>query len=144
MQGVMSPADGIEIALEAGLDLVEVSPNAKPPVCKVLDLGKYKYEAQKKANEAKKKQKVIEVKEIKMRPNIDTHDYNVKLRAMQKFFDNGDKVKVTLRFRGREMAHQQLGRDLLLRVKDDSEEFAKVEADPKMEGRQMIMVLAPK
>lgn len=144
MQGVMSPADGMEIALEAGLDLVEVSPNAKPPVCKVLDLGKYKYEAQKKANEAKKKQKVIEVKEIKMRPNIDTHDYNVKLRAIQKFFDNGDKVKVTLRFRGREMAHQQLGRDLLLRVKDDSEEFAKVESDPKMEGRQMIMVLGPK
>lgn len=144
MQGVMSPADGMEIALEAGLDLVEVSPNAKPPVCKVLDLGKYKYEAQKKANEAKKKQKVIEVKEIKMRPNIDTHDYNVKLRAIQKFFDNGDKVKVTLRFRGREMAHQQLGWDLLLRVKDDSEEFAKVESDPKMEGRQMIMVLGPK
>ena len=144
MQGVMSPEDGMAIAEEAGLDLVEVSPNASPPVCKVLDLGKYKYEAQKKANEAKKKQKVIEVKEIKMRPNIDTHDYNVKLRAMQKFFDNGDKVKVTLRFRGREMAHQQLGRDLLLRVKDDAEEFAKVEADPKMEGRQMIMVMAPK
>ena len=144
MQGVMSPEDGMAIAEEAGLDLVEVSPNANPPVCKVLDLGKYKYEAQKKANEAKKKQKVIEVKEIKMRPNIDTHDYNVKLRAMQKFFDNGDKVKVTLRFRGREMAHQQLGRDLLLRVKDDAEEFAKVEADPKMEGRQMIMVMAPK
>ncbi len=144
MQGVMSPEDGMAIAEEAGLDLVEVSPNASPPVCKVLDLGKFKYEAQKKANEAKKKQKVIEVKEIKMRPNIDTHDYNVKLRAMQKFFDNGDKVKVTLRFRGREMAHQQLGRDLLLRVKDDAEEFAKVEADPKMEGRQMIMVMAPK
>ena len=144
MRGTMSPQQGILIAEEAGLDLVEVSPNAKPPVCKVLDLGKFKYEAQKKANEAKKKQKVIEVKEIKMRPNIDTHDYNVKLRAMQKFFDNGDKVKVTLRFRGREMAHQQLGRDLLLRVKDDAEEFAKVEADPKMEGRQMIMVLAPK
>ncbi len=144
MQGVMSPEDGMAIAEEAGLDLVEVSPNANPPVCKVLDLGKYKYEAQKKANEARKKQKVIEVKEIKMRPNIDTHDYNVKLRAMQKFFDNGDKVKVTLRFRGREMAHQQLGRDLLLRVKDDAEEFAKVEADPKMEGRQMIMVMAPK
>ena len=143
MRGTMSPEQGILIAEEAGLDLVEVSPNAKPPVCKVLDLGKFKYEAQKKANEAKKKQKVIEVKEIKMRPNIDTHDYNVKLRAMQKFFDNGDKVKVTLRFRGREMAHQQLGRDLLLRVKDDAEEFAKVEADPKMEGRQMIMVAAP-
>ncbi len=140
----MSPEDGVVIADEAGLDLVEVSPNAKPPVCKVLDLGKFKYEAQKKANEAKKKQKIIEIKEIKMRPNIDTHDYNVKLRAMQKFFDNGDKVKVTLRFRGREMAHQQLGRDLLVRVKDDAEEFAKVEAEPKMEGRQMIMVLAPK
>lgn len=144
MQGVMSPEDGMAIAEEAGLDLVEVSPNASPPVCKVLDLGKFKYEAQKKANEAKKKQKVIEVKEIKMRPNIDTHDYKVKLRAMQKFFDNGDKVKVTLRFRGREMAHQHLGRELLLRVKDDAEEFAKVEADPKMEGRQMIMVMAPK
>ncbi|MEM7424514.1 MAG: translation initiation factor IF-3 [Pseudomonadota bacterium] len=144
MRGTMRPEDGIVIAEEAGLDLVEVSPNAKPPVCKVLDLGKFKYEAQKKANEAKKKQKVIEVKEIKMRPNIDTHDYNVKLRAMQKFFDNGDKVKVTLRFRGREMAHQELGRNLLLRVKDDAEEFAKVEAEPKMEGRQMIMVMAPK
>ena len=140
----MSPEEGIAIAYEAGLDLVEVSPNAKPPVCKVLDLGKFKYEAQKKANEAKKKQKTIEVKEIKMRPNIDTHDYDVKMRAMKKFFDHGDKVKVTLRFRGREMAHQQLGRDLLVRVKDDTEEIAKVESDPKMEGRQMIMVLAPK
>jgi translation initiation factor IF-3 len=144
MKGVMSPEDGLVIAIEAGLDLVEVSPNAKPPVCKVLDLGKYKYEAQKKANEAKKKQKVIEVKEIKMRPNIDTHDYDVKMRAVKKFFDNGDKVKVTMRFRGREMAHQELGRNLLRRVKDDTEDFAKVESDTKMEGRQMIMVLAPK
>lgn len=144
MKGVMSPEDGLAIAIEAGLDLVEVSPNAKPPVCKVLDLGKYKYEAQKKANEAKKKQKVIEVKEIKMRPNIDTHDYDVKMRAVKKFFDNGDKVKVTMRFRGREMAHQELGRNLLRRVKDDTEDFAKVESDTKMEGRQMIMVLAPK
>jgi len=144
MQGVMSPEDGIVIAVEAGLDLVEVSPSAKPPVCKVLDLGKYKYEAQKKANEAKKKQKVIEVKEIKMRPNIDTHDYEVKMRAAKKFFDNGDKVKVTMRFRGREMAHQELGRNLLRRVKDDTDEIAKVESDAKMEGRQMIMVLAPR
>jgi translation initiation factor IF-3 len=144
MKGVMSPEDGLVIAIEAGLDLVEVSPNAKSPVCKVLDLGKYKYEAQKKANEAKKKQKVIEVKEIKMRPNIDTHDYDVKMRAVKKFFDNGDKVKVTMRFRGREMAHQELGRNLLRRVKDDTEDFAKVESDTKMEGRQMIMVLAPK
>lgn len=140
----MSPEEGTALAYEAGLDLVEVSPNANPPVCKILDLGKYKYEAQKKANEAKKKQKVIEVKEIKMRPNIDTHDYDVKMRAMKKFFDNGDKVKVTLRFRGREMAHQELGRDLLFRVKDDTEEIAKVEADPKLEGRQMVMVLAPR
>ncbi|MGI9373362.1 MAG: translation initiation factor IF-3 [Hyphomicrobiales bacterium] len=144
MKGVMSPEEGTALAIEAGLDLVEVSPNANPPVCKILDLGKYKYEAQKKANEAKKKQKVIEVKEIKMRPNIDTHDYDVKMRAMKKFFDNGDKVKVTLRFRGREMAHQELGRDLLFRVKDDTEDIAKVEADPKLEGRQMIMVLAPR
>ncbi len=144
MKGVMSPEEGTALAYEAGLDLVEVSPNANPPVCKILDLGKYKYEAQKKANEAKKKQKVIEVKEIKMRPNIDTHDYDVKMRAMKKFFDNGDKVKVTLRFRGREMAHQELGRDLLFRVKDDTEEIAKVEADPKLEGRQMVMVLAPR
>ncbi|MGI9484047.1 MAG: translation initiation factor IF-3 [Hyphomicrobiales bacterium] len=144
MRGTMSPEEGVVIAAEAGLDLVEVSPNAKPPVCKVLDLGKFKYEAQKKANEAKKKQKTIEVKEIKMRPNIDTHDYDVKMRAMKKFFEHGDKVKVTLRFRGREMAHQQLGRDLLVRVRGDTEEIAKVESDPKMEGRQMIMVLAPR
>ncbi len=132
------------IAEEAGLDLVEVSPTAKPPVCKVLDLGRFKYEAQKKANEAKKKQKIIEVKEIKIRLSISPHDYNVKLRAMQKFFESGCKVKVTLRFRGREITRQQFGRDLLARLKDDSEDFAKVESEPKMEGRQMIMVLGPK
>jgi len=134
----------MEMAAEAGLDLVEVSPNAKPPVCKILDYGKYKYQAQKKANEARKKQKIIEIKEIKMRPNIDTHDYDVKMRAIKRFFENGDKVKVTLRFRGREMAHQELGTQLLNRVKDETDEFAKVESHPKLEGRQMIMVLAPR
>ena len=123
---------------------MEIAPEAKPPVCKILDYGKYKYEAQKKANEARKKQKVIEVKEIKMRPNIDHHDYDVKMRAMNKFLGEGDKVKVTLRFRGREMAHQELGLQVLNRVKDDVLEVAKVEQFPKMEGRQMIMVVAPK
>jgi len=134
----------LEAAQEAGLDLVEISPNAKPPVCKILDLGKLKYQTQKKAAEARKKQKTVEVKEIKMRPNIDTHDYDVKMRAMNRFFDDGDKVKVTLRFRGREMAHQQLGMQLLQKVKEDTVEIAKVEAEPKLEGRQMMMVLAPK
>ncbi len=143
-RGEMSVAAAMELAEEVGLDLVEVSPNAKPPVCKLLDYGKYKYQAQKKANEARKKQKVIEVKEIKMRPNIDTHDYDVKMRAMERFFNDGDKVKVTLRFRGREMAHPELGRALLDRVRADTEEMAKVEMEPKMEGRQMLMVLAPK
>ena len=123
---------------------MEVSPDAKPPVCKILDYGKYKYQEQKKAAEARKKQKTVEVKEIKMRPNIDSHDYDVKMRSMKRFFDEGDKVKVTLRFRGREMAHQQLGRDLLLKVKSDIDEIAKVESEPRLEGRQMVMVLAPR
>ena len=144
MVGVVSKEEGLEIALGSGLDLVEISPNADPPVCKVLDYGKFKYEAQKKANEARKKQKIFEVKEIKMRPGIDEHDYQVKMRAMNRFLDSGDKVKVTLRFRGREMAHQELGAKVLDRVRDDLEEQAKVEQFPKMEGRQMTMVLAPR
>ena len=123
--------------------MVEISPNAKPPVCKILDHGKFKFQAQKKAAEARKKQKTFDVKEIKMRPNIDTHDYDVKMRSMNKFFDQGDKVKVTIRFRGREMAHKELGFELLNRVKTDTVEIAKVEAQPKLEGRQMMMVLAP-
>jgi translation initiation factor IF-3 len=127
-----------------GLDLVEVSPNADPPVCKILDYGKFKYEAQKKKNEAKKKQRVIEVKEIKLRPNIDENDYQVKMRNVNKFLNEGDKVKVTLRFRGREMAHQDLGVNVLNRVKGDTEEIAKVESFPRLEGRQMVMVIAPK
>ena len=142
--GVVSTEEALEMAREVGLDLVEISPNADPPVCKILDLGKFKYEAQKKANLARKKQKTIDVKEIKMRPNIDEHDYQVKLRSMHRFFGDGDKVKVTLRFRGREMAHQELGRQVLERVQEDMDEIAKVEAFPKMEGRQMIMVMAPK
>ena len=124
--------------------MVEVSPNAKPPVCKILDLGKLKYQTQKKAAEARKKQKTFDVKEIKMRPNIDTHDYDVKMRSIRRFFEHGDKVKVTLRFRGREMAHQELGYKLLQRVKEETEELAKVESEPKLEGRQMVMVLAPR
>jgi translation initiation factor IF-3 len=143
-RGEVAIEDAIALAEEAGLDLVEISPNANPPVCKILDLGKLKYQTQKKAAEARKKQKTVEVKEIKMRPNIDTHDYEVKMKAMNRFFDSGDKVKVTLRFRGREMAHQQLGMQLLQKVKDDTVEIAKVEAEPKLEGRQMMMVLAPK
>ena len=134
----------LEIAAEADLDLVEVAPNSSPPVCKILDYGKYKYQAQKKAAEARKKQKTFDVKEIKMRPNIDTHDYDVKMRSIRRFFEQGDKVKVTLRFRGREMAHQELGTRLLQKVKDETEEIAKVESEPKLEGRQMVMVLAPK
>lgn len=132
------------MAVEVGLDLVEVSPNASPPVCKILDYGKYKYEAQKKANEARKKQKVIEVKEIKMRPGIDDHDYEVKMKAVRRFLDDGDKVKLTIRFRGREMAHQDIGMRVLERVRDDVEEMAKVEQFPKMEGRLMTMVIAPR
>ena len=142
--GVVSKEEGLEIALDAGLDLVEISPNADPPVCKVLDYGKYKYEAQKKANEARKKQKVIEVKEIKMRPGIDEHDYQVKMRSVQRFIGDGDKVKMTIRFRGREMAHQELGKKVLDRVRDDVDEVAKVEQFPKSEGRLMTMVIAPK
>jgi translation initiation factor IF-3 len=142
--GVVSKIEALERAREAGLDLVEVSPDANPPVAKILDYGKFKYQEQKKAAEARKKQKIVEVKEIKMRPNIDDHDYNVKMKSMERFFGEGDKVKVTLRFRGREMAHQQLGRELLLRVKADTEEIAKVESEPRLEGRQMVMVLAPR
>lgn len=134
----------LEMAAEEGLDLVLISPNAKPPVAKILDLGKLKYEQQKKANAARKKQKTVEVKEVKMRPNIDTHDYEVKMKAVHRFFEDGDKVKVTLRFRGREMAHQQLGMELLKRVRDDVAAISKVEAEPKLEGRQMMMVLAPR
>uniref|UniRef100_UPI0038CDB48E translation initiation factor IF-3 n=1 Tax=Roseovarius salinarum TaxID=1981892 RepID=UPI0038CDB48E len=141
--GVVPPARGMEMAEDAGLDLVEISPNATPPVCKIMDFGKYKYEQQKRESEAKKKQKVIEVKEVKFRPNTDTHDYDVKMRNVMKFLENGDKVKVTLRFRGREMAHQDLGRELLQRVAEDVKEIGKVENMPKMEGRQMIMIIAP-
>ncbi len=136
--------EGRAIAEEKGFDLVEVSPEAKPPVVKLMDYGKYKYEQQKKAAEARKKQKVIEIKEIKMRPTIDDHDYDTKMKQMRRFFDEGDKVKVTLRFRGREMAHQNLGMDLLNRVHKDVEPVAKMEQWPKMEGRQMMMVLAPR
>ncbi|UIP07792.1 translation initiation factor IF-3 [Erythrobacter sp. SDW2] len=142
--GVMYTREAMEQANELGLNLVEVSPNADPPVAKFLDVGKYRYEAQKKANLARKTQKTQEIKEIKMRPNIDTHDYDVKMRSVVKFLGEGDKVKMTLRFRGREMAHQQLGMDLLNRVRDDVEEIAKVESFPRLEGRQMLMVLAPK
>ena len=141
---VMSVEDALDMAYEAGLDLVEISPHADPPVAKILDYGKYKYEAQKKASEQRKKQKTIDVKEIKMRPGIDEHDYLVKMRAMKRFFEEGDKVKVTLRFRGRELAHQELGLKVLKRVQDDFDDVAKVEAFPKMEGRQMTMVLAPR
>ena len=134
----------IEAAQEAGLDLVEVSPNADPPVCKILDYGKLKYQEQKKKAEARKKQKTQDVKEIKLRPNIDIHDYQVKTKAMTRFFEEGDKVKVTLRFRGREMAHQDRGLEVMNRVKEDFAEIAKVEFEPKLEGRQMTMVLAPR
>ena len=140
----MPPSDAVSRARAIGLDLLELSPNANPPVCKILDHGKFKYEAQKKKSEARKKQKTIEVKEIKFRPNIDDHDYGVKMRAMAKFLEEGDKVKVTLRFRGRELRHQELGTKILQRVRVDTEELAKVEQMPAMEGRQMIMVLAPK
>ncbi len=133
----------MELAEAAELDLVEISPNASPPVCKIMDYGKYKYEQQKRESEARKKQKIIEVKEVKFRPNTDTHDYDVKMRNVTRFLENGDKVKVTLRFRGREMAHQDLGRDLLERVAEDIDGLGKVENMPKMEGRQMIMIIAP-
>jgi len=142
--GVMYTREAIEQAADVGLDLVEVSPNADPPVCKFLDVGKFRYEAQKKANLARKTQKTQEIKEIKMRPNIDDHDYDVKMRDVVKFIGEGDKVKVTLRFRGRELSHQQLGMNLLRRVQEDMAEIAKVEAYPRMEGRQMLMVVSPK
>jgi translation initiation factor IF-3 len=142
--GVMFTNEAIEQANEIGLNLVEVSPNADPPVCKFLDVGKHRYEAQKKANAARKTQKTQQIKEIKMRPNIDDHDYDVKMRSVTKFLEEGDKVKMTLRFRGREMAHQELGMNLLNRVRDDTAEIAKIEAYPRLEGRQMLMVLAPK
>ncbi len=144
MVGVLSVREAIEMAEEVGLDLVEVSPNADPPVCKILDYGKFKYSEQKKKNEARKKQKVIEVKEIKLRPNIDDNDYNVKMKAARRFVEEGDKVKVTLRFRGREMQHQELGMDLLERVRGELDEIAKVEQMPKLEGRQMVMMLSPR
>jgi translation initiation factor IF-3 len=143
-RGIVAIEEALSVAREAGLDLVEISPTAKPPICKILDFGKYKYQAQKKAAEARKKQKVIEVKEIKMRPNIDTHDYEVKLRNMRRFLDHGDKVKFTIRFRGREMAHKELGRALLDRVVKDSAEIAKIELAPRFEGSQMIMILVPR
>jgi translation initiation factor IF-3 len=142
--GGLATREALHKAEDFGLDLVEVQPNADPPVCKILDYGKFKYEAQKRANEARKKQKTIEVKEIKFRPNIDEHDYQVKMRNVSKFLAAGDKVKVTLRFRGREMAHQELGAKVLARVREETEEVAKVEAMPKLEGRQMVMVIAPR
>lgn len=144
MVGVVSLHQGLQMAYEAGLDLVEISPGANPPVCKLLDIGKYKYEQQKKQSEARKKQKVIEIKEIKMRPGIDDHDYEVKRRAMLRFLEEGDKVKITLRFRGREMVHHDLGAKVLERVRNDLADVAKVESSPRMEGRQMTMVVAPK
>jgi translation initiation factor IF-3 len=143
-RGELPIREALAIAQEAGLDLVEVAPNADPPVCKILDYGKFKYESQKKAAEARKKQRTIEVKEIKMRPMIDDHDYDVKMRSIRRFFEEGDKVKVTLRFRGREMAHQDLGLKLLDRVRSELSELSKVEQEPKLEGRQMVMVLAPR
>ena len=142
--GVVSRFDAIAKATEAGLDLVEISPDANPPVCKILDYGKFKFQERKKAAEARKNQKVVEIKEIKLRPNIDDHDYDVKMRSVMRFFEEGDKVKITLRFRGREMAHQELGYQVLQRVKADTNEIAKVESEPRLEGRQMVMVLAPK
>jgi len=142
--GVVDTPAAMERAFNVGLDLVEVSPNADPPVCKIIDNGKLKYQEQKKRNEARKKQKTIDVKEIKLRPNIDTHDYDVKMRNARRFIDDGDKVKVTLRFRGREMAHQDLGAQVLERVRTELDEIAKVEQMPKMEGRQMVMVISPR
>ena len=144
MVGVVNRNDAIARAMEAGLDLVEVAANADPPVCKILDYGKFKYEEQKRKNEARKKQKVIEVKEIKLRPSIDDHDYDVKMRSMVKFIEEGDKVKVTMRFRGRELAHQDIGMNVLMRVKGDLDNVAKIEQLPRMEGRQMVMVMSPK
>jgi len=142
--GVMYTREAIEQAHDIGLNLVEVSPNADPPVCKFLDVGKYRYEAQKKANAARKTQKTQQIKEIKMRPNIDDHDYDVKMRSVRKFIEEGDKVKMTLRFRGREMAHQEVGRELLARVQQDLAPYGQVEQSPSMEGRQMVMMFGPK
>ena len=142
--GVVDIEDALARAAEAGLDRVEISPQTNPPVCTILDYGRYKCQAQKSAAEARKKQRTVEIKEIKMRPNIDTHDYDVKMRSMNRFFDEGDKVKVTLRFRGREMAHKDLGVQLLNKVKEDTLDIAKVESEPRLEGRQMVMVLAPR
>lgn len=142
--GTVETMMAVKLAVEAGMDLVEIQPNASPPVCKIMDYGKYKYSAQKKAAEARKKQKIVEIKEIKLRPMIDDHDYDVKMRAMQRFFEEGDKVKITLRYRGREMAHQEIGTKLLDKVKSDVAAFAKVEQDAKFEGRQVVMVLAPR
>ncbi len=141
--GVVSPDRAMDLADEAGLDLVEISPNASPPVCKIMDFGKFKYETQKREAEARKKQKIIEIKEVKFRPNTDTNDYDVKMRNVFKFLENGDKVKVTLRFRGREMAHQNLGRELLERVAEDTKDHGRIENFPKMEGRQMVMLIGP-
>jgi translation initiation factor IF-3 len=141
--GVVTPARAMQLAEEAGLDLVEISPSATPPVCKIMDFGKFKYETQKKEAEARKKQKIIEIKEVKFRPNTDTHDYEVKMRNVVRFLEDGDKVKVTLRFRGREMAHQDLGRNLLDRVAEDVKELGKVESFPRVEGRQMVMMIGP-
>jgi len=143
-RGVMSFFDALKAAEDAGLDLVEIAPNSTPPVCKLLDYGKYKFNEQKKAAEARKKQKTVEVKEIKLRPGIDDHDYEVKMKAVRRFFEEGDKVKVTLRFRGREMAHQDLGVRLLEKVKTEMADVSKVESEPMLEGRQMIMVMAPR
>ncbi len=142
--GVVTPAKGLALAAEAGLDLVEISPNAAPPVCKIMDFGKFKYEQQKRESEARKKQKTIEIKEVKFRPGTDTHDYDVKMRNVLRFLEGGDKVKITLRFRGREMAHQQLGVELLNRVAADVAELGKVENMPKLEGRQMVMMIGPR
>ncbi|MBM3611621.1 MAG: translation initiation factor IF-3 [Alphaproteobacteria bacterium] len=142
--GVVSPSRGLEMALAAGLDLVEISPNAEPPVCKIMDFGKYKYEQQKREAEARRNQKIIEIKEIKFRPGTDTHDYDVKMRSVIRFLEEGDKVKVTLRFRGREMAHQELGVELLNRVAADTAQIGKIESMPRLEGRQMVMMIAPK
>ena len=142
--GVIPINEALKIAENLSLDLVEIQPNVNPPVCKILDYGKFKYEAQKRKNEARKKQKIIDVKEIKLRPNIDNNDFVVKMKQVKKFIENGDKVKITLRFRGREMAHQTLGATVLDRVKDDTEELCKVETLPKLEGRQMVMILAPR
>jgi translation initiation factor IF-3 len=143
-RGVMAFFDALKLAEDSGLDLVEIAPNSQPPVCKILDYGKYRFLEQKKASEARKKQKTVEVKEIKLRPGIDDHDYDVKMKAMRSFFEEGNKVKITLRFRGREMAHQNLGLKVLDRVKADTGEIAKVEMEPNFEGRQVVMVLAPR